>query len=616
MLSRGVILLLVWIALATQTTPLGAADSSPPGRVATQKVLRVAFTSAEAGFDPAQIGDDTSLVLCSHMFEGLYGYDYLARTPTLRPVVAAAMPEVSADFRTWTVRLRPGILFADDPAFGGVPRELVAADFVYSIKRFADPALNSPMWSLIQSAGFRGLAALRETALKRATRFDYDAPIEGVQALDRYTLRFVLDAPRPRFTETLVELTAPGMAREVVERYGPTIMEHPVGTGPFRLAQWRRSSLVTLERNPNFRRLYDGTPAPDDAEGAALLARFGGRSLPLIDRVEASIIEEEQPRWLSFLNGDLDRVVVPSSYRAIAVPNATLAPYLAKRGVHAQSLVTQTSSYLYFNMADPTVGGYEPEKVALRRAIALGIDVAQYIRLINGGQAIVAQSPVAPNLSGYDPAFRSEMGEYSPARARALLDAYGYVDRDGDGFREHPDGRPLVLELANTPDETSRRFGELMLRNMNAIGLRMQVRIAQWPEHLKASRAGRLMMWALGFGSTEPDGLSALGRLYGPGSGAVGFNQSGFRLPAFDALYDRMTALPDGAERDALFLQAKRLAVAYMPEKTLVHRIDWELTQPWLDGYRMQVFRPDWYQMVDVDPAHGSSRGAVPLNPP
>ncbi len=153
--------------------------------------------------------------------------------------------------------------------------------------------------------GFVGLTERREQALKERKPFDYDTPIEGLHALDRYRIQFTLRKPRPGFLDFLAASDLFGaVAREVVEKYGDAIPGHPVGSGPFRLAEWRRSSRIVLERNPDYREVrYDAEPAADDAEGQALLQRFKGRRLPMIDRVEVSIIEESQPRWLSFLNG-------------------------------------------------------------------------------------------------------------------------------------------------------------------------------------------------------------------------------------------------------------------------------------------------------------------------
>jgi ABC-type transport system substrate-binding protein len=575
---------------------IAAASAAPP----PAKVLHVAFPAAESGFDPARIDDNYSGTVAVHIFESLYAYDYLAVPVKISLRTAAALPEHSDDFRTWTIRLKPGIYFTDDPAFKGRARELVAQDYVYTYERFADPALRSPHWPGILGLGITGLAALREESVRSGKPFDYDRKIAGLRALDRYTLQFRLDAPRPRLLQSLVGAFCGAVAREVVEAYGASIVEHPVGTGPFKLGQWRRSSLIVLERNPGFRAVtYDAEPAADDREGQKVLARLKGRTLPMVDRVEIAIIEEGQPRWLAFLGGTLDQVEVPPEFLPLAVPQRRLAPYLEKRGIRARLVTSAVVSYLYFNMTDPLVGGYAPEQVALRRAIGLGMDIARQIQIVRGGLAVVAQSPIAADVSGYDPAFRSENGEFDRSKAKALLDLYGYIDRNGDGWRQRPDGGPLVLRVASEPDQGSRQFDELFQSDMKAIGLRVAFDIAQWPEHVKAARAGALMMWQLGYGPIKPDGLDSLERLYGPAAG--GFNLSRFDLPAMNALYERMLALPDGAERDALFLAAKRLAIAYMPEKTTVHRMFAYLSQPWLVGYRPKPFQTGWYHMVDVD---------------
>jgi ABC-type transport system substrate-binding protein len=155
-------------------------------------------------------------------------------------------------------------------------------------------------------------------------------------------------------------------------------------------------------------------------------------------------------------------------------------------------------------MENPVVGGTEPHKVALRRAISLAVDVEKEIRLVRRGQAIPAQSPIAPETFGYDPAFKSEMSEFSRARAKALLDMHGYVDKNGDGWRDQPDGSPLLLEYATQSDQQSRQLVEQWLKNMNAIGIRIEFKIAKWPENLKSSRAGKLMMWGVGWSTTTP----------------------------------------------------------------------------------------------------------------
>jgi ABC-type transport system substrate-binding protein len=573
-----------------------------------EKVLRYAFPIAETGFDPAQLSDLYSRIVTAHIFDAPLTYDHLARPFKLKPLAAEAMPEISPDFRTFTFRIRPGIYFADDPAFKGKRRELVAEDFVYSFKRIYDPRLKSPGQSILEDEKIIGLQALYDAAVKDKKPFDYDSKVEGLQAIDRYTLRVRLHESRPRHLYAWAARDVYGaVAREVVEAYGEDIMAHPVGTGPYRLSEWRRSSRIVLTRNPTYREhVYDAEPNADDAEGQAIAARFKGRRLPMIDRVDISIIEQAQPRWLSFLNAEQDFIErLPNEFVDQAVPAGKVAPNLAKRGVRAYRSLSPDVTLTVFNMDNPLVGGYTPEKVALRRAMALGNDVAREIRIARHGQAIPAQSIVAPLLEGYRSDLRTEMGEYDVARAKALLDVYGYVDRNGDGWREQPDGQPLVVEMATQSDQVTRQLDELWKKDMDALGLRAVLRTAQWPENLKSVRAGNFMMWRVGSLASTPDGQGALERAYGPSVGKG--NLARFRLAAFDRTYEQLKVLPSGAERQALFDKEAELLAAYAPYRAGTHRIVTDLSYSWLTGYRRPSFWIDWWHYVDVD-ASGQRR--------
>ena len=188
--------------------------------------------------------------------------------------------------------------------------------------------------------------------------------------------------------------------------------------------------------------LYDAEPNADDVEGQALLQRFRGRRLPMIDRVEISIIEEQQPRWLSFLNRQQDLMErIANEFINLAAPNGKLAPNLQRQNMQLYGVLASDLTMSVYNMDHPVIGGYAPDKVALRRAINLATNTPQEIRLARKNQAIPAQSPTMPNTIGFNADFRSENGEYDLPRAKALLDLYGYVDRDGDGWREQPNGQ-------------------------------------------------------------------------------------------------------------------------------------------------------------------------------
>ena len=571
--------------------------------------MHLAIPTPETGFDPVQInGDLYSAIIIGNILEAPLAYDYLALPARLLPQTAAALPEISADGKVFTLRIRPGIFFADDPAFKGRKRELVAADYVYAIKRFYDPQYNSGELYIFEGLKLPGLSELREKSIKDKKPFDYDAPVEGVQAPDRYTLRVTLGVPDPRFVYTLATPQYLGaVAREVVEFYGrDEIPAHPVGTGAFRLKQWKRSARIVLEKSPHFRgERYAGTPA-DAPLQREIAAHLAGKTLPLVDEIVVDVVEEDQPRWLSFLNGTYAWIATPSSMAAMAVPNGQLAPFLQKKGIRLQRQLQADMGMTFFFMDHPLVGGYTPEKVALRRAIGLGFDGEAYIRHVLGGQAVLAQSTVPPFTSGFDPAYKTEMSDFDPARAKALLDLHGYVDRDGDGWREQPDGKPLTLVLSSLSNQRDRLNNELWKRCMNRIGLRMDFDISTWPELLKKTRAGSIMMWGYAWSAPSPDGGFFLGIAYGPN--AAESNDPRFKLPAFDRLFEEQLRLPDGPEREAVMRRAKDLMVAYMPFKVHGHRIINDLVQPGTQGYWRHPFMRDTWRFIDVPAAAPGAR--------
>jgi ABC-type transport system substrate-binding protein len=212
---------------------------------------------------------------------------------------------------------------------------------------------------------------------------------------------------------------------------------------------------------------------------------------------------------------------------------------------------------------------------------------------------VVAQGPLLPSTSAFDPAFKSEFGEYDPARARALLDLYGYKDVDGDGWREMPDGSPLVLRINTQADQRSRKIAEVMDKNMRVLGIRVESAVAQWPENLKAARAGKYQVWYVGQIAAEPDSASSLARFDSRQIG--GQNMARFKLPQVDALYDQVQLLPDGPERQKAFREIEKIAVAYMPYKFTLNRLSIDMSQPQLVGYRRPVFWRDFWQYVDID---------------
>ena len=584
----------VWVAALAALVVLSAQ--------AQDKVLRYAFRAAETGFDPARVSDSYSNIVNTAIFDAPLRWAYLARPYRMEPS-GCELPTISPDFKTITFKVRPGLYFSDDPAFKGQRRELVAADYVYSIKRHYDPATNSPNLYIFESAKILGLSELRQKAIKSKKPFDYDAPVEGLKALDRYTWQIQLGKPDPRFVENLTNPLAAALAREVVEMYGDKTPQHPVGTAAFMLKrdEWRRSSRIVLVKNPNFRdeRYAEEAPA-DRPDLQAVAQKFKGRPLPMVDRIEIAIIEQSQPRWLSFLNREAELIQeLPGEFAPVALPNGQLAPNLVKRGIAKVPYVNPDINHVFFNMKDPMVGGYDAHQVALRRAISLAYQTDQEIRLVRRGQMIPAQGLMPPGTWGYDPTFKSLMNEHDAAKAKALLDLHGFTDRDGDNWRERPDGTPLRLAMNLQETAEDRARAEIWQKSMAAVGIRIDFKFGKFPENLKASRAGKLMMWGVAWVATTPDAGYHLAIAYGPNAGQA--NHARFDLPAFNALYEQQAVLPNGPERQRVMNEATKLAIAYMPYKVVGHRLWNDLTQPWLLGYERNVFRRDFFAYVDID---------------
>ncbi len=414
----------------------GAADAA--------KVLRIALPRAETGFDPAMASEIYSSAVIAAIMEPLLTFDYLARPVKVVALTAEALPEITDDGRTYTFRIKPGILFAADPAFKGKPRELAADDYIYAIKRLVDPALRSPN-AFYVAGKIVGLDEAAAAAAKPNATFDYGAKIAGLEAVDRHTLRIRLKRSDYTFPSVIALPALSAVAREVVEAYPGNVQAHPVGTGPFALKSWVPASKITLEANPAFRDVvWDFAPGNDPGD-KAIAAAMRGKKMPQLARIEINVMEEPQSRWLAFQKGELDILELPGTFSPMALRGDKLAPDLTAKGIYLSRLLDPSITYTAFNMRDPVVGGFDKEKIALRRAIVMAYDVAEEIGVIRKGQAAPLETPIPPGVAGYPPSYRSGI-RHDPAAANRLLDQMGFR-RGSDGYRTLPDGKPLVLNL-------------------------------------------------------------------------------------------------------------------------------------------------------------------------
>lgn len=576
---------------------LSALISLPLQAAEPVKTVRWSMLSAETTFDPAKATDLYSNTINEAIFDPLLTYDHLARPAKLIANTAVAMPEVTENGAVYTFKVRPGIYFADDPAFKGKKRELTAQDYAYAIRRLYDPQLKSGWLWYVEGKIAGGDAAM--AAAKKTGKFDYDAPITGLETPDRYTLRVRLTQTDYNFLYVFATVQLGGIAREVVEANLVDPGAHPVGTGPFILKDWSRSSRMTLVANPNYREHYYEAQPTDEPASQKIYREMKGKKLPQIQRVEITVVEEAQPRWLTFLNGDTDYANAPNEFAGSAFPNGKLAPYLVKRGMVGERFVEMDLVYSYFNMDNPMLGGTQPSQIALRRAIWLAYNTEEEIMLVRNGGAVAAQSPIPPGVEGYDPKFINPSAQYNPAKANALLDLHGFTKRDTDGYRLKPDGSPLVLNMASEPTNIYKQFDELWKKCMDAVGIRYEVRKGRWPELNKESKAGKLSMWQLAWSGDYPDAENFLQNLYGGNIGSS--NDARFKNAEFDKLYEAARKMPPSPERNKLYWEMNRILAVYVPWIPHTHRIRSEIWHPWVLGYtKHPIFNAPWLFM-DID---------------
>jgi ABC-type transport system substrate-binding protein len=561
------------------------------------KVLRVAFPTAETGFDPVRVSDLYSNTINEAIFERLLTYDYLARPAKVVPMVAETMPEVKDEGRVYIFHIRKGIYFTPDPAFKGQKRELVAEDFVYSYKRFLDPKNRSP-WAFLLEGKIEGLDELAAAA-KASGKFDYDAKVPGMRAVDRYTLEFRLKSTDYIFPFVVAHVPFGAVAREVVEAYGDDISAHPVGTGPYVLKQWLRAAKIVMEANPDYRGFIWDFAAADPAWDDALIKAMRGKKMPLIGRVEIGIIEEEQSRWLAFNQKELDILNLPAAFRPeVFDADNNIKPKWSAEGVGLFKAIDPDVTYTFFNFRDPVVGGFAKEKIALRRAIIMGYNLEEEIRVIRKHQAVHAEMPIPAGVVGFDPTYRS-INQYDPDLANKLLDHFKYT-RGKDGYRTLPDGKPLLIVQASGTTAIEREFNELWRKSMDAIGIRMDFQIGKFADHLKAAKACQLMMWGAAWTADYPDGDNFMQLLYGPNTGQS--NNGCYESKAFDAFYEKSTRLPNSPERNFLFLEMTRQMEVDGAWSLHISRERNQLFRPWVLGFKKHpILHAEW-QYMDIGP--------------
>lgn len=501
------------------------------------KVLNLAFEAPDDGFDMVKTYNFYSGNIAEAIFEPLLKYDYLARPVVLVPNTAQTLPKIEQDGKVYTFKIKSGIYFTDDPAFKGKRRELTAQDYIYSIQRISDPKNVSPTFSFIDGK-IVGLNQLVDSA-KKTGKFNYDAPIAGLKALDKYTLQITLTRSDYNFPYILAYVTFGATAREVVEFYGDRLGQHPVGTGPYQLSRYVPRSKIELVANPDYRGFTWDYKSTGTAWDNQLIKEMAGKKMPQVGKVNISIIEEEQSRWLAFKSGQLDYDKLTSNAVPQALDGKQLKPALQKLGIKLFQNKDPEVTYTSINMKDPVIGGFSLDKIALRRAIAMSYNDEESIKQLYKGQATKAEMFIPEGVQGYDPKYRSSIA-YNPLLANKLLDRFGYK-KGKDGYRTLPNGKPLSIKFLMQSSSKDVILSELWKKNLDAVGLRSEFIVSNFADNMKAAMQCKYMLWGSAWIADFPEGENFAQLLYGPNSGRG--NISCYQSKAYDSLYTQALAL-------------------------------------------------------------------------
>lgn len=536
------------------------------------------------GFDPVTAGDVASSLAIGRIYEGLLQYSYLARPYQVEPNLCEKMPEISSDGLVYTFSIRKGIYFQDDPCFtktGGKGRELKADDFVYAIKRVADIKTGATGYWAFNNR----IAGLDEFHAASAGEqpVDYDKNIEGLQALDQHTLQIRLKESYPQLLWILTMHYSFAIPREAVEYYGSDFVNHPVGTGPYRLKSWRRNYRLEYTRNQKWdetgriERYPDNGGKQDFEEG---LLADAGKPIPFIDRIVQYAVSDSTTLWFMFLKGQMESSGISrDNWDAVITSAKTLNNELAAMGIQMYSTPVMETFYIGFNMNDPVVGTNK----YLRQALSCAFNTEQYVRFYNH-RVIRAAGPIPPGIAGFQD--QTSPYPFNLELARKLLEQAGYA-----GGKDRKTGRRLKLNLdiGNANDPEVRASVELFSSFMEKIGVQITPVYNNWPTFLARLERKQAQMFRLGWVADYPDAENFLQLFYGPNS-SPGPNHCNYRNKKFDELYERARVMRDSPERTALYRQMAAIVVEDCPWLFEQHPLAYGLHHHWLKNYKPHDF--------------------------
>jgi len=553
-------------------------------RPPNEKVLHTAINAKIQSLEPTIAQDYYTCKELAKVYEGLLAYHYLKRPLELIPNLAAAMPTVSADQLAYTFTIRQGVKFHDNRCFpNGKGRELTAHDFVYALKRLADPKQQSLNFGLLEGK-IKGLDEWRQKYTD-AEQVDYAEEVEGLVALDDRTLRVTLTHPWPQFLYTLTTAACYVFPPEAVAFYKEEFGNNPVGTGPFLMKTFKpEHTTLTYYRNPHFRATYFPSEA---APAYQHMLAYAGKKIPFVEKIVTNILPEGQPRWLSFNKGHLDVIDISRDMIAnTVIQHQELIPALKAHEVQLFQEPELGTGCIVFNHADPLF----KNNLKLRQALSMAFDGQQYNQLFHNGSATLAQSILPPGIGGYQKDYVNPYRKYDLQKAKQYLAEAGYPG--GKGLPE------ITLDVSATTD--ARQKGEFIQKCMEKLGIRIQVIPNSFPELVKKTNTGATMMHMITWSAAYPDAEIFLKLFYSKNPVGIGIN---YHHPTYDALYEQAVNMPDSPARTKLYEQLNQFVTEQVPVIYNMHLNKIVLCQGWIKNYLLSDCINGTEIYMDVDMA-------------
>ncbi len=522
-----------------------------------KKVYKHSMDGAPTTFDPVRAATVYSNFIVLNVFDTLYSYKYLKRPYEMKPNVATAMPEVSADGLTYTVHMKHGIEFQDSEIFpNNKGREVHASDFVYSIKRHFDKKFKS-QGSWLFANRIVGLDDWKKQGS------DYSQTIEGLQALDDYTIQIKLIKPYPQLIYTLAMGFSAIVPHEAVEFYTDEFGSHPVGSGPFSLQSFNQEKAILL-KNPKFRQepldlAFEGY---DEAtHGFTGVKVLDGKSPPFVDVVEVNFIKESSSRWNSFTKGnEVQYTTVPNEKSSSVVMSKKPLRLFPKilDNYHHSFMVESGFVYSGFDMTNPDFGitgdaKHDAKTRALRCAIRKSFNWDQRNRAFYFNLGTVFPGVITPSVMEFDEKADKSSITRDVEGAKKLLADAGWT----------PENLPTLV-YHTSGSIKNRMFFEQFRGFLGAIDYpRNKIKFKPYSSFgtfNQALKNGKTPYFSLAWGLDYPDAENTLQLFYGPNK-SPGSNNFNYQNPEFDALFEKAKILQPSPERTKLYQKLNQMVI-------------------------------------------------------